>query len=149
MSDFFSSIQIDELKSGEPHAYTEVQQGVIITSWSIIWLQKDMLTRKNLKFFMAGRTLGDIVENHHSNSRQMNKNPSPLQIERISKSLAICEVLGNVKGFKLKWLFFYYYSIDVNTEKHEIIIRNNKKPHRYFTVRFIQGLVIAIHFFFI
>ena len=97
-SDFFSSIQIDELKSGEPHVYTEVQQGVIITSWSIIWLQKDMLTRKNLKFFMAGRTLGDIVENHHSNSKQMNKNPSPLQIERISKSLAICEVLGNVKG---------------------------------------------------
>jgi hypothetical protein len=97
-SDFFSSIQIDELKSGQPHAYTEVQQGVLITSWSILWLQKDLLTRKNLKFFMAGRTSGDNIENHHSNSKAMTKNPSPLQIERISKALAVCQVLGNVKG---------------------------------------------------
>lgn len=94
---FFSSIQINELGSGEPHAYTEVQQGVIMACYSTLWVAKRMINDLKVKFFMPGRLLGDPIETHHGQTRKCNKNPTSLQVEKINKSLAVCQVLGNVK----------------------------------------------------
>ena len=93
---FFSSININP-GTKEPHAYTDVQIGVLMTCHSTTYLRIELIQNQKVRFFMAGRTLGDPVENHHGQSRDRVKNPTSLQVERISKALAVCQVLGSVQ----------------------------------------------------
>ena len=92
--EFFASLEIYENQD-----YLEdVQKGVLMSTESMLWLQEQLLARDDVEFFMGGRCLGDPVECHHGQARSMCKNPTCLQIERISKALAACQVLGKVKG---------------------------------------------------
>ena len=90
----FASLIIFEGQYG----YEDVQIGVLMATFSVLWLQEQLLSREDVEFFMAGRVSGDPVECHHGKVRSKCKNPTCLQIERISKALATCQILGKVKG---------------------------------------------------
>ena len=92
--ELFASLEIYECQD----YYEDVQKGVLMATESYLWLQEQLLARDDVEFFMGGRCLGDPVECHHGQARGMCKNPTCLQVERISKALAACQVLGKVKG---------------------------------------------------
>ena len=82
--DFFGELQIYDDPN---HALADVQKGVILSTTSILQVQQYLVKEGRIDSLKAARFLADVLENHHGNSRQMVKNPSPLQVERINKAL--------------------------------------------------------------
>ena len=93
---FFASLEIYP-DTKQPHAYADVQIGVLMTCHSTTYLRVELIEKQKQKFFMAGRTLGDTIESHHGQTKGCVKHPTSLQVERISKALAVTQVLGPVK----------------------------------------------------
>ena len=65
---------------------------------SIIWLQEQMLSDPEVKYYAAGRALGDSIEAHNGHLRFYQKNPSPTQVKRFSKIISVSHFLTRVMG---------------------------------------------------
>ena len=97
---FICTLQIkSNINEPQSHALTEVQQGVAITNYSMLWLQNYFVVKhKILDNLKPGYKSGDPVESLHGQARGMNKNPTSLEVERINKALAVCQVFGKIRG---------------------------------------------------
>lgn len=97
---------ICSLKYGRQRVWKPFQKGVALSTKTILWAADHLLTKidDKLQYFMAGRALADPIESFHSEIRQINKNPTPLNYMRYVKVVSICQVLSKVShGFNYEY----------------------------------------------
>ena len=89
-ADFIATLKVHATQE----SFWLVQKTVLLATWSIIHLAKKLIDEGDMKMFMAGRTLGDVIENLHSLIRAINPYPGPVLYIRIFKGLALSKMLG-------------------------------------------------------
>ena len=93
-----SKKQRDAIADKNNPSLEAVQKSVLMSAKSIIWLQEKMLADPEVKYYAAGRALGDSIEAHNGHLRFYQKNPSPTQVKRFSKIISVSHFLTRVMG---------------------------------------------------
>lgn len=88
--DFFATLKV----SANQKSFWLIQKTVLLSTTSLIYLAKFLIDENDMKMFMGGRTLGDVVENLHSLIRAINAYPDPILYLRIVKGIALSQFLG-------------------------------------------------------
>ena len=71
-----------------------IQRTVLLATMSMIYLAKKLIDDNDMKMFMGGRTLGDVVENLHSLIRAICSYPNAVLYMRITKGVSLSMMLG-------------------------------------------------------
>ena len=79
-------------------AFKPCQVAVILSSTSMISLQKRVLAKYDVKFFMGVKTNDDPIESYNGGVRGRGKSPTPQQYMWISKAISLTQYLGPVDG---------------------------------------------------
>ena len=84
---------ISRMKIGGSVGWKPVQRGIVISTLSILGLQKRLLDEKGFSFVLTARFSTDAVENLFSTVRATNPVPSPIEFKRILKIITLTQFL--------------------------------------------------------
>jgi hypothetical protein len=88
--EFFATLKI----TTDQWYWMQVQQGVILTTKTILWLQHFLLNEGGLTYFRPGTTLADCLESFHGVVRDVNPVPDCKEYMQIIKGICLGQLLN-------------------------------------------------------
>ena len=86
------------LHDSQKESFKPTQTGVILSTFSIIKLQKRLLEKDGFEYFLPGKTTNDPIEQYHGDVRSIFKNPTGTQFKRCAKVISVTQYMANIKG---------------------------------------------------
>ena len=127
------------------------QKGVILATYSMIWLTDKLLIELKFHFFLTAKGNTDVVEAHHSDARSIHSSPTCRQYKQDCKIMSVTHYMGHVKnsnydidetGFFLSDLDAMKEIVKENEEEDNLVI-DLAKAHFFAPPDFTEKLALA------